>query len=280
MAIPEDIRNVERPKNSIVKLIGNKYAVIERIGCKRNNTSNMPINGHVIGHIIDYKYVPKKMTNINVTLKTYGDYKLASNLSLDVLNELKDCYGNYLATLIYVISLLRTIYPNLKDYQIEEAYEESFISNEYLNLNLKKNIISKLIRDLGRDYSKALLFMQNRIDKVDDNNKIIIDGMLKTNNSRINSLNDFSYKSKLKQSKEISIIVAFDATRKEILCSIPYSGNVVDFTSFPDFIKKTNIKKGIIIGDKGISNGSNINNIGFIFPLKRSSKILSSKLYI
>ncbi len=34
MSIPEEIRNITRPKNTIVKLIGDKYAVIEQI-CRK-----------------------------------------------------------------------------------------------------------------------------------------------------------------------------------------------------------------------------------------------------
>ena len=37
MAVPKEIRDVERPINSIVKQIGDKWAVIKRIGCERRN---------------------------------------------------------------------------------------------------------------------------------------------------------------------------------------------------------------------------------------------------
>ena len=91
---------------------------------------------------------------------------------------------------------------------------------------------------------------------------------------QFNSLNEFSYKSRIKNSKNISILVAFNITTKDVICSLPYSGNCVDITSFPDFLEKTNIKKGIIIGDKGLNSGTGIENVGYIFPVKRSLKIL------
>ena len=61
MAIPEEIKRVVRPKNTIIKENKNggeyRYMVVQRIGCKRVNGKNVPINGSVIGHIIDNAYV-------------------------------------------------------------------------------------------------------------------------------------------------------------------------------------------------------------------------------
>lgn len=83
-----------------------------------------------------------------------------------------------------------------------------------------------------------LEFIQNRISKIDEGNKIAIDEMLKNNNSKVNSLNYFSYKSKLKNSENISILIAFNVTTRDVIYSFPYSGNCVDVTSFTDFWKK------------------------------------------
>ena len=275
MAVPKEIRDVERPINSIVKQIGDKWAVIKRIGCERRNGKNYPINGPVVGHIVDGVFVPKVDPELEITSKSYGDYMLAKSVSLDLLDELKQVYSEQVAFMLYVIALLRSVNPDLKDSMIEKTYKESFVSNEYPFLNLNKNQVSEFIRNIGRDYRKVLMYIQNRVEKIDENNKIAIDGMLKNNNSRINSLNEFSYKSRIKNSKNISILVAFNITTKDVICSLPYSGNCVDITSFPDFLEKTNIKKGIIIGDKGLNSGTGVENIGYIFPVKRSLKILN-----
>ena len=63
MAIPEEIRRVARPKNTVVVLSGSKganlYAVRERAGFKYGPRGNpQPINGRIIGHIVDGRYVP------------------------------------------------------------------------------------------------------------------------------------------------------------------------------------------------------------------------------
>ncbi|MFA6844414.1 MAG: hypothetical protein WCR02_01675, partial [Sphaerochaetaceae bacterium] len=61
MAVPEEIRNVERPRNTIVIDNGTgckRYAVIQRVGCRRENGRNLPVNGKTVGHIIDNVFVP------------------------------------------------------------------------------------------------------------------------------------------------------------------------------------------------------------------------------
>ena len=57
MAIPQEILEVERPKNTVVYVTSSgKYGVKKRIGCKRMNGKNIPINGPTIGHIINGEY--------------------------------------------------------------------------------------------------------------------------------------------------------------------------------------------------------------------------------
>lgn len=63
MAIPEYIRKVPRPVNTVVVDNGkdgpNRYAVRERAGTKYIRDGNpQPKNGKVIGHIFDGAYIP------------------------------------------------------------------------------------------------------------------------------------------------------------------------------------------------------------------------------
>lgn len=274
MAVPKEFLKVERPKNTICKMIGDKCAVIERIGCKRINGNNVPINGKVIGHIINGKYVPKKHIKLEVTSLYYSDFILADRLSSSLLQEVYDIYGTKIGLQIYLIALLRTLNPGLSDYQIKDTYFESYMNIKYPDVTLGKTSISNLIEAIGKDYSKVLKFMQTRVEKIDDNNKIAIDGILSTNNSRINSLSEFSYKGRIKSSKDISQIIAFNTSTKEIICSLPYPGNTVDIVSFPDFINKVGIKSGVIITDKAGKRIDDIKNISYIHPLKRNLKLL------
>lgn len=76
------------------------------------------------------------------------------------------------------------------------------------------------------------------------NHHILIDGTLKTNDSKINSLSNFSRKAKLKGRKDISVIYAFDLEAMKPICSKCYPGNMLDVTAYEDFISSNNITRG------------------------------------
>ena len=78
MAIPEAIRNVERPVNSVVVDHGGcgplRYAVIERVGCRHVNGRNMPVDGRTIGHIVEGVFIAirDEVASGTVELKDYA----------------------------------------------------------------------------------------------------------------------------------------------------------------------------------------------------------------
>ncbi|WP_051067126.1 hypothetical protein [Mycoplasma yeatsii] len=57
MAIPLEIRQVERPKNTVVKDYFGKYKVVKRTS-KYVNGKAIPVDLEIVGEIIDFKFVP------------------------------------------------------------------------------------------------------------------------------------------------------------------------------------------------------------------------------
>lgn len=282
--VPEEIRNVERPKNTIVAPSSKEgiYLVRERNGYKNGK----PINGKVVGHIIDKTYVDKK-DNIkkvkrvslrDISYKYYGKVAFADSVGKDILNQLKTVYDENDAKQIYCISLLRAVFNDIKDYQIEDRYEKSFVSEFYPKVHLSKNTICTLISNLGKDYKGIHDFMMNRIKKeVEKGTNILIDGMLKENTSSVNTFAGFSYKGRIKGITDISILYAVDSKTREPLCMKVYKGNLPDFTNYADFLDEFKIEEGLIIGDKGFpfdnkDNAFKDGKVGYIRPLKRNSK--------
>ena len=282
MPVPEEIRSVPRPKNTIVKLsANNKYIVIERIGCKRINGKNIPINGKTIGYIIDGKYVPKqKQISVDdVEIKTYAPTVLINQLNSDLLNDLQEVFAYEDALKIYCMAILKVVYPDLNDSEISNEYSENFLSELYKNVALSKNTVSTFQEALGKNYSRVVEFMRKRILKV-ANHTIIVDGVLKTNNSKINNFSEFSRKGRIKSSKDISLIFAYDDTLKEPVYQMVVPGNMLDLTSFSQFIAESQLKNGIIIADKGFKSNKEMKEFSleeglhYLIPLKRSAKKL------
>ena len=291
MPIPQEILAVERPRNTVVTVYGknkDKYAVKQRKGCKYINGRRIPINGATIGHIIDGKYVPKinfelkqnPLTQASIDLKDWGAFVLADNLAHQLLNELQTVYSQNDALKIYCISILRVCRPGIKDYELKDAYDESFLSELYPGVGLSKNTVSDFLSSLGKSYSRIVKYMAIRSAAVEAGHHILVDGTLKSNDSKINTLSDFSRKAREKGTRDISILYAFDLESQEPVCLKCFPGNMPDSVSYRSFIEENGIKKGILVGDKGFPSSSvkevirDNKELHYMNPLKRDSKYI------
>jgi len=293
MPIPKEILAVERPVNSVVYAYGkNKdhYGVKARIGCKYVNGRNLPINGPTIGHIVDGKYIPVDeksfLCESSVDLKDWADYQLADTVFSDILDELCEVYNRKDALKIYAIAVLRVCNPGVKDYGLQDAYETGFLSELHPQIPLSKNTVSTCLNDLGKAYSKIVFFMRNRAEKVKIDHHLLIDGTLKSNESKINTLCDFSRKARTKGTRDISVLYAFDLEEMEPVCSKCFPGNMIDATSYSSFLRENNITQGLIVADKGFPASSaheefeSHPNLHYLNPLKRNAKAIEKyKMY-
>lgn len=283
MPIPKEILAVERPSNTVVQAYGknkDRYAVKQRIGCRRVGGRNIPVNGPTIGHIVDGAYVPmKRLTSDAAELKDWANVVYCDSLFRDIIDELCLQYDRSDAIRIYVISVLRVCYPGIRDRELKDRYEESFLSESYPGVALSRNTVSEFLERLGKNVSRIVSFMRKRAESVSMDHHLIVDGTLKSDESSVNSLSDFSRKARTKGSRDISVIYAFDLEKKEPVCSQCYPGNMLDVTAYSDFVEKCGIKKGIIVADKGFPSSSAAKSfqenpqLHYLNPVKRDSKL-------
>ena len=250
MPIPQDILSVPRPKNTVVIAYGKDkslYAVRQRIGCRNDNGRHLPVNGPTIGHIIDGVYVPidkeapDSVSASSVDLKDWANVVLCDRLFSDIRKELSAVYSQTDVMKMYCISILRVCDPGVKNYELKEVYETSFLSELYPGIALSKNTVSTFLNDMGKSVSKIVRFMQNRAAAVSMDHHLLIDGTLKSDESRVNSLSDFSRKARTKGTRDISVLYAFDLEAMEPVCSKCFPGNMLDATSYSAFISENRI---------------------------------------
>ena len=291
MPIPKEILAVERPKNTIVASYGkngDRYAVRQRTGCVRKGGRNLPITGPTIGHIIGGKYVPidaeaiADISEDTVEIRDWANIAEAESCFSDILGELRRVYSESDSLKIYSMAVLRTTNAGIKDCELGDAYRESFLSVSHPDVALSRNTISGFLNALGKNYSKIVAFMRNRAAGIGLDHHLLIDGTLKSNESKVNSLSEFSRKALKKGTRDISVIYAFDLDAMEPVCSKCYPGNVLDSVSFEDFLKECRIERGIIVGDKAFTHQSAREwidahkEIHFLSPVKRNSKYIST----
>ena len=122
---------------------------------------------------------------------------------------------------------------------------------------------------------KALL--EKRLSSVCGAHHIAIDGTLRQDNSSVNDFSSYSRKSRVKGTRDISILYAFDTEPGEPLCSEVFPRNNIDAVAVSSFINDNSIKKGIIVAYKGfplknIQEALDKNKeLHYLLPLKRDS---------
>lgn len=286
MAVPAEIRAVPRPKNSIVEDSGRnsakRYAVRQRKSVKYVPGGNpQPSNGKVIGHIIDFKFVPlpdhhdyKK--DIEPDCLSYGASALVKSVTKDLFDELSKVFDISDVYSIMSIATLKVIKPSISSNRLSTHYHRTFVCKDYPGAALSKNSVSSLYQRIGMDGEKRKKFYQLRLEKTTSDHHIAIDGTLKQDNSKINDLSAFSHKARVRGCSEVSILYAYDIEKMEPICAEVFPGNSIDATSYPAFIRDNDIQQGIIVADKGFPP-SKIKkelkerpNLHFLTPIKRN----------
>lgn len=289
MAVPDYIRNIPRPVNTIVEDNGregpNRYAVRERNSTKYVPGGNpQPKNGRVIGHIHDGRFIPKQENAAasGPDMLSYGASAFVKSVSRDLLDDLLYIYPIKEAYTIMAIASIRIIKPSIANSRISAEYCRSFVCKDYPGIGLSQNTISGFLQRLGQDGGKRRLFYQKRAMKVASDHHIAIDGMLKQDTSTVNDLSAFSYKARVKGCRDVSVIYAYDIEAMEPICAEVFPGNSIDAVSYRSFILDNDIRSGIIIADKGFPPVQIIKELGdrpdlhFLTPIKRNDVRISN----
>ena len=134
MAVPESVRKVARPVNTIVEDSGRntkyRYAVRERGEIVYESGSNpRPKNGRVIGHIIDGMFVPRtEKTAEKPDMFSYGAAAFAYSFSHDLYRDLLAVYPIRDASEIIAVAMLKVIKPRIACNRYSTAYERTFVN--------------------------------------------------------------------------------------------------------------------------------------------------------
>lgn len=291
MAVPEEIRRIPRPKNTFV--VDSKtgiYSVREKTGCgyyvDENGKAHRPSkNGRVVGHIVDGVFVEKRADDRippvgDVDLKDYANIHLCLMLSPDLLESLREQYNEGESECMYVMAALRACYSGIQDYMLERQFEETFLSELYPDVNLEKSKVSRFLRNVGRSGSRIVRFMRVQVEKCGDDDIIIFDGTLKRNESTVNSYSAASRKTAAQKYRHVNVMTAYSVERREQIASRIYPGNMVDQRIVADFVDMLELKKGLIVADRGFPPEAVRHaligrpGIDYLVPLERDRKVI------
>ena len=214
-----------------------------------------------------------------ITDVCYGKYALLMHLSSDILDLLKKYFLIERATQIYCYALILCANGFLHIDQIDDYYQESFLSILYKNYAFKMGTtaLTNLLHDLGLKGGPINLFEQSLIDSCSKN--IAIDGHVIRSCSTENDLSEPGYKMKELGDNQVNVLIAYDITNHIPLMVRTYRGSSVDKKSVEDFLISRSFKNVKFIVDRGFFSETVLNLMTkdgccYIIPLGNNNKNL------
>lgn len=284
MKVPEEIRSVPRPPNTIVYAFGRdpvKYNVKQRLWVEVDGRK-VQRDGPTVGAIIDGKFSPTKqrISYSEADFRSWARSQLVVNLTRDILDDLLAVYCREDAMKTYAMAILRTIEGDLKDYEMKDTYDSDYLSVLYPGIPLSKDTVGDHLFNLGRVCGRIAEFMSLRASRVPLNHFIAADGMLKSYESDDSPFSDFSRKALKTGTRDALVLFLYDVDSMEPVCSSVYPGNMNDVSVFDDFLKRNNVTRGIVVADKGFSYEAakqrflDNPDLHFLLPLRRDAKVI------
>lgn len=223
----------------------------------------------------------EKTASLAPDMLSYDASALVKSVTSDLFHGLLAVYPAGEAYSIMSMATLKVIKPSVTAMRMSTHYNRTFVCKDYPSATLSKNTICSLLQRIGQDGTRRKMFYQRRLAQVAKDHHIAIDGTLKQDTSRVNDLSDFSYKARVKGCRDVSVLYAYDIELMEPVCAEIFPGNSIDASSYPAFIRDNDIRKGIIVADKGFPP-SKIKEelrerpeLHFLTPIKRNDRRIS-----
>lgn len=290
--IPDNVKKYRPEKCTRIRNDNGIYRVYKYSAIKLPNGKWSSSSGYLIGKIIpDRGFSPNKRylreqarpegnstANIEeITDLAYGQYALLILLSGDVYTRLKKCFPLEKATQIYAYGLILCANGFLHVDQINEIYQESYLSLLYKDYDFKMGptALGKLLHDLGAKGNPVRAFEQSLID--DCSRNIAIDGHVIRSCSEENDLAEAGYKTKLLKSSQVNILIAYDTKRHVPLMYRAYRGSSVDKKSCESFLRSRSFTNTRFVVDRGFFSSvlldlMSSNGNSYIIPVPTSDK--------
>ena len=154
MGVPQEIRAVPRPKNTVVTDTGGKgplrYCVRARTKAVRTAKGFQPRNGKVIGHIVDGAFVPVSSRMKAKERRTLGCALLVADLGSDLRARLAAHLGDKDADIVLALASLDILHPDLGEDLRAAQYKASLASLVFPGLDLSEKSIHALYTKIGK----------------------------------------------------------------------------------------------------------------------------------
>ena len=279
MAYPEWVEKY-RQKGTNISCIRGKYylyACTSKYDPEKKRAKK--ITGEYLGRITEDGLIPPKrkrdeMQLHKVCIKEYGASKAVSVLGADIYAALKKHFPKE-ADRIFAVAALRLI-EKCPFKRINEAYANSFLSEQYGTLALSSASLSGFLKEFGKDRTAIVAFLKEFIG---EDAHILFDGTNIISNSSNMDINRIGYNSHRQFDPQINLMLAFSAKQHMPGYYRVIPGNVRDVVAFKQSVLESGIRNMTVIADKGFGSESNFemleqNDLQYIVPLRRNNGMI------
>ena len=263
-SIPDSILQYVPCKCCRLREEGSIYRVYKYSAIKLPSGKWSSDYGYLIGKILPEKgFIPNKrylkeladqgktVFSDGITDVAYGQYALLLFLSQDVLVRLRACFPLERAFQIYSYATILCANGFLYIDQIDDFYQESFLSVLYKDYYFKMGptAITNLLHDLGMRGNPVRVFEQSLIDNSSKN--IAIDGHVIRSCSNENDLAAPGYQMNQLKAPQVNLLIAYDIRNKIPLMYRTYRGSSIDKRSVLEFLQSRSFTDTKFIVDRG-----------------------------
>lgn len=287
MKVPREILDMERPPGTVVVYRKNGMYPVKKRGYTYDDEGKRHVvDGDIVGYFVNGGFVPSNGAlpvgaSGRIDSKEWGNVAMCDMVFRDVLSDLTAFYSINDAVWLYCMCVIRTCYPDVKDYQIQRRYRESFLSEMYADVPMSRNSICLKLQDVGRESNRIRDFMRSRVGTIAIDEEVVIDGSLQQCESDVNTLSQVSRKTYKTGTRQYLMMYAYGSERHEPICSKVYAGNMTDGRAVADFIRSFGIEHGTIVADKGFRIGTieaalkDLDGVHYILPLHRDELVIT-----
>jgi transposase len=212
----------------------------------------------------------------NITTKEYGASNYLKTISNDIITNLRTHFPNHYQE-IFTLAVNRLLHQSpLKN--MEFIYESSMLSEEFRDLDLSKNRLTSLMKELGSNRSAITDFMKNYIQGLEN---IVFDTTHSVSKSNKMQLNQVGYNSQGCYDPQVNLFYMFATDQQSPVYYRIFPGNIQGMTALKLTIKESGLKDACVVGDKGFCSEANMDMLDddaalpYILPLKRDSRFIN-----
>jgi transposase len=207
-------------------------------------------------------------------VKEYGATSFLQTIGNDIFTELRMIFPNHWQQLA-ILAMNRLIYQSpLKNNEF--LYQESFLSETFMDLKLDKNSLTDLIQEVGGARDKISSFLGKYVA---GEKNIIFDVTHIFSSSKQSKMSAVGYNSQKDFDPQINLFYMFSVDKQTPLYYRIFPGNISGIKALKLSIQESGANKCVVVGDKGFASEENFTmleqeKLTYIFPIKRDSKLI------